>query len=179
VLWPLLLAAVVAALRAVLNSVLSFSSTPPAFTVDLFWWQVLALAALPIALLWGLLRARLARVHVGELVVHLEQTPVDGLRDELALEDPTLEVGLWIPERGIYVDSTGIELRVPVDGTERAVTSIEHDGAPLAVLIHDPTLREEPKLVEAVAAAARFALVNAHLHAEVRAQLEMVHDSRA
>ena len=181
VLWPLLLAAVVAALRAVLDSVLSFSATPPSFTVDLFWWQVLALAALPMALLWGLLRARLARVHVGELVVHLEQTPVDGLRDELAraLEDPTLEVGLWIPERGVYVDSTGAELDAPVDGAERAVTSIEHDGAPLAVLIHDPTLREEPKLVEAVAAAARLALVNARLHAEVRAQLETVHESRA
>jgi hypothetical protein len=57
VLWPLLLAAVVAALRAVLDSILSFSSGPPGFTVGLFWWQVVALTALPIALLWGLLRA--------------------------------------------------------------------------------------------------------------------------
>ena len=48
-LWPLLLAAVVAALRAVLDSVLSFSTAPPGFTVDLFWWQVLALTALPLA----------------------------------------------------------------------------------------------------------------------------------
>jgi signal transduction histidine kinase len=132
-------------------------------------------------MLWGLLRARLARVHVGELVVHLEETPVDGLRDELALalEDPTLGLGLWIPDRGIYVDAAGTELPVPEDGAERAVTLIEHEGAPLAVLVHDPTLREEPKLVEAVAAAARLALVNARLHAEVRAQLETVQESRA
>jgi signal transduction histidine kinase len=178
---PLLIAAVAAALWAVLNGILTFATTPPAIVYDLFWWQIVALIALPLALLWGLLRARLARVHVGELVVHLEETPVDGLRDELALalEDPTLELGLWIPDRGVYVDSAGAELLVPDEGAERAFTLIEHEGEPLAVLVHDPTLREEPKLVEAVAAAARLALVNARLHAEVRAQLETVQESRA
>ncbi len=178
---PLLIAAVAAALWAVLNGILTFATTPPAIVYDLFWWQIASLIALPLALLWGLLRARLARVHVGELVVHLEETPVDGLRDELALalEDPTLELGLWIPDRGIWVDSGGAELAVPEDGPERAVTWIEHEGAPLAVLVHDPTLREEPMLVEAVAAAARLALVNARLHAEVRAQLQTVQESRA
>ena len=178
---PLLIAAVAAALWAVLNGILTFATTTPAIVYDLFWWQILSLIALPLAMLWGLLRARLARVHVGELVVHLEETPVDGLRDEiaLALEDPTLELGLWLPDRGIYVDSAGAELAVPEDGPDRAVTWIEHEGSPLAVLVHDPTLREEPKLVEAVAAAARLALVNARLHAEVRAQLETVQESRA
>lgn len=178
---PLLIAAMVAALWAILNGVLTFVDDPPDVIYDLFWWQILSLTALPLAMLWGLLRARLARVHVGELVVHLEETPVNGLRDELALalEDPGLRLGLWIPDRGIYVDSNGREIAVPEDGPEHAVTRVEHDGAPLAVLVHDPTLREEPKLVEAVAAAARLALVNARLHAEVRAQLENVHESRA
>jgi signal transduction histidine kinase len=132
-------------------------------------------------MLWGLLRARLARVHVGELVVHLEEAPVDGLRDEiaLALEDPTLELGLFIPDRGIYVNAASAELSLPSHEDDRGLTFVEHDGAPLAVLVHDPTLREEPKLVEAVAAAARLALVNARLHAEVRSQLETVQESRA
>ena len=178
---PLLIAALGAALWAILNGILTLDSSPPEVVYDLFWWQIASLIALPLAMLWGLLRARLARVHVGELVVHLEKTPVDGLRDEiaLALEDPTLGVGLWIPDRGIYVDAAGAELAVPADDGQRAVTLIEHEGGPLAVLIHDPTLREEPKLVEAVAAAARLALVNARLHAEVRAQLETVQASRA
>jgi signal transduction histidine kinase len=178
---PLLIAAVAAALWAVLNGLLTFATSPPEIVYDLFWWQIASLIALPLAMLWGLLRSRLARVHVGELVVHLEETPVDGLRDEiaLALEDPTLEVGLWIPDRGVYVDSGGADLAVPEEDGERAVTLIEHEGAPLAVLVHDPTLREEPKLVQAVAAAARLALVNARLHAEVRAQLETVQESRA
>jgi signal transduction histidine kinase len=181
ILAPLLLAAVAAALRAVLDSVLTFTSPPPSFTYDLFWWQIIAITAFPIALLAGLFRARLARVHVGELVVHLEQTPVEGIRDELAdaLGDPTLELGLWLPERGAYVDAAGAPFTVPDDGPRRAVTRIEHEGEPLAVLAHDPTLRDEPKLVEAVAAAARLALVNARLHAEVRSQLETVKQSRA
>lgn len=178
---PLLVAAVTGALWAVLNGVLTFVESPPAIVYDLFWWQIVSLIALPLAMLWGLLRARLARVHVGELVIHLEETPVDGLRDEiaLALEDPTLELGLWIPDRGIYVDASGVELSLPTEDGERAATLVEHEGAPLAVLVHDPTLREEPKLVEAVAAAARLALVNARLHAEVRSQLETVQESRA
>jgi signal transduction histidine kinase len=181
ILAPLLLAAVVAALWAILNSILTFATLPPDIAYDLFWWQIVGLIALPLALLWGLLRARLARVHVGDLVVHLEETPVDGLRGELAdaLDDPTVELGLWLPERGEYVDAAGGSLSIPEDGPERAVTRIEHEGQPLAVIVHDPTLRDEPKLVEAVAAAARLALVNARLHAEVRAQLETVQESRA
>ena len=114
-------------------------------------------------------------------MVHLEETSPGDLRDELALalEDPTLEVGLWLPELDDYVDASGNAFVVPEDGPQRAVTLIEHEEQPLAVLVHDPTLREEPKLVEAVAAAARLALVNARLHAEVRAQLETVQESRA
>jgi signal transduction histidine kinase len=177
---PLLLAAIAIALRAVFECVFTFVDRPLAYEY-LFWWQILAFVALPLALLAGLLRARLARADVGELVVHLEQTPVDGIRDELAdaLDDATLELGLWLPERREYVDAAGHPLAVPEDGPTRTVTWIEHEGHPLAVLVHDPSLVEEPKLVEAVAAAARLALVNARLHAEVRSQLANVKESRA
>ena len=181
ILAPLLLAAVVIALRAVLEGILTFARPVPDIVYDLYWWQVLGLAALPLALLAGLLRARLARVHVGELVVHLERSSPGELRDELAraLEDPTLEVAFWLPERGEFVDSQGAVLAVPEDGATRAVTRLDQEGEPLAVLVHDPTLREEPKLVEGVAAAARLALQNARLHAEVSVQLETVKESRA
>ncbi len=113
ILAPLLLAAVAVALRAVFECVFTFVDRPLAYEY-LFWWQIIAFIALPLTLLWGLLRARLARVQVGELVVHLEQTPVDGIRDELAgaLDDPTLELGLWLPERDEYVDSAGATLEV-------------------------------------------------------------------
>ena len=181
ILAPLLLAAIVAALWAVLNSILTFATLPPDIVYDLFWWQLIGLTALPLALLWGLLRARLARAHVSELVVHLEQSSPGELRDELsrALDDRTLEVAFWLPERREFVDSDGRTFAVPEDGPKRAVTRLEQEGEPLAVLVHDPTLREEPKLVEGVAAAARLALQNARLHAEVSAQLAKVKESRS
>jgi signal transduction histidine kinase len=181
ILAPLLIVAVVAALRAVLDGALTFTSPPAELVYQLFWWQVAGIIAFPLALLAGLFRARLARVHVGDLVVKLEKTPVDEIRDAIAeaLADSTLELGLWLPERSQYVYTGGTALTVPSDGVSRAVTRIESDGEPLAVLVHDPTLLDEPKLVEGVAAAARFALVNARLHAEVRAQLETVKESRA
>ena len=180
ILAPLLLAAIAVALRAVFECVFTFIDRPFAYEY-VFWWQIAAFIALPLALLWGLLRARLARVHVGELVVHLEGTSPGELRDELAraLADPTLEVAFWLPERREFVDSDGRTFAVPDDGPKRAVTRLEQEGEPLAVLVHDPTLRDEPKLVEGVAAAARLALQNARLHAEVSAQLAKVKESRS
>ena len=181
ILAPLLLAAVVAALWAVLNSILTFTTLPPDIVYDLFWWQIIGLTALPLALLWGLLRGRLARVHVGELVIHLERSSPEELRDELAvaLDDPSVEVAFWLPERREYVDANGRHVDVPEDSPMRAVTKLEQEGEPLAVLIHDRSLLDEPKLVEAVAAAARLALQNARLAAEVNAQLEKVKESRS
>jgi signal transduction histidine kinase len=48
----------------------------------------------------------------------------------------------------------------------------------LAALVHDRSLLDEPKLVQAAGAAARFALENARLQAEIRAQLTNVQESR-
>ena len=179
ILLPLLLAAVAFALRAVFEVVFTFVDRPFAYNY-LFWWQVVAAMALPVALLAGLLRARLARATVGDLVVSLERTSPDGLRDALAhgLGDPTLEVAFWLPERSAFVDAAGVPVTLPQDDARRAVTYVEHGGEPLAALIHDPSLKDEPELVQAAAAATRLALANARLSAEVRAQLTTVKQSR-
>jgi signal transduction histidine kinase len=58
------------------------------------------------------------------------------------------------------------------------VTRLEHNGEPIAVLACDASLADEPELVDAAAAAAGLALENARLHAETRAQLREVRDSR-
>jgi signal transduction histidine kinase len=180
ILLPLLVGSVAAALWALLNGILTLVDLPT-LTHDLFWWQIFGIAALPLALLAGLLRARLARAQVGDLVVQLEQASPDELQHELALAlgDPSLEVAYWLPERGEFVDPEGRRYVVPDDDSTRAVTKLDQEGQPLGVLVHDPTLREEPKLVEGVAAAARLALQNARLVAEVNAQLEKVKESRS
>jgi signal transduction histidine kinase len=94
-----------------------------------------------------------------------------------ALDDPTLEVLFWLPERNGFVNAAGSGAELPSEDN-RTITMLEHEGAPLAALVHDPSLLEEPKLVEAAGAAARLALENARLHAETRAQLEQVRESR-
>src|SRR5262245_39077260 len=182
ILTPVLVAVVFAALWAVYNSVVTFSSRPPAFVAhNVFWWQVVALAAVPVALFFGLIRGRLAHADVGDLVIKLEETPPGEIQDALreALHDPRLEVAFWLPERGEYVDADGRAVELPPKGLDRAVTRLEHDGEPLAALVHDRTLRDEPELIDAAAAAARLALQNARLQAELQAQLAKVKESRA
>ena len=180
VLAPLVVAAITIALRAVFESLFTFIDRPFAYEY-VFWWQAGAIVALPLALLAGLLRAHLARAAVGDLLLKLERTPPAGLRDALAaaLADPTLELALWLRERGTYVDAAGHVVTLPHDDPRRGVTKIEHEGEPLGALVHDSSLLEEPELVQAVGAAARFAIENARLQAELRLQLKRVEESRA
>jgi signal transduction histidine kinase len=180
ILAPLLLAAIAVALRAVFESAFTFGSPPAQVKEYLFWWQIAAFIGLPVALLVGFLRARLARASVGDLVLELERTPPQGIRDALsrALGDMTLEIFFWLPDRQTFVDATGRSVDLPTDG-HRTITMLEHYGERLAALVHDPSLLDEPKLVEAAGAAARLALENARLQAETRAQLEEVRQSRA
>jgi signal transduction histidine kinase len=182
VLAPLLVAAVAVALRAIFECIFTFAGRPDGVAYEhVFFWQIAAQIALPIALLAGLLRARLARASVGDLVMALERTPPTELRDALArtLGDPTLEIAFWIPERQEYVDPLGFPVALPLPGSRQAVTRLEHKGEPFAAFVHDPTLSEEPRLVQAAGAAAHMALENVRLQAEVRAQLAEVEESRA
>jgi signal transduction histidine kinase len=178
VLAPLLLAAAALALRAVSESIFAFAHRPPGNT--LFWWQIFAFIALPIAFADGVVRARLAHANVGELIVELEDRTPDRLGDALAraLKDRTLEMAFWLPDRHEYVDPSGASVTLPTNGG-RAVTKVENDGEPVAVLIHDPSLLDDPMLMRSAAATARISLENARLHAETRARLAQVQESRA
>jgi signal transduction histidine kinase len=179
---PLVLAAVVFALRAVWEGVFTFVERPSGIAYDyLLWWQIVGFIALPIALLAGMLRARLARANVGDLVLELERTPPEDLPAALArtLGDPDLEVLFWLPERGEYVDTQGRRAELPAPGADRAVTLLDHDeDEPVAAIVHDASLVDEPELLRASGAAAGLALENARLHAEMRAQLVQVQESR-
>jgi PAS domain S-box-containing protein len=134
----------------------------------------LGLAGVALAFLVGLLRARLARSAVAELVVELGKATVPGdLRDALAraLRDPSLALAYWLPDGGRYVDAEGRPFELPAESEARAVSMVERDSRLIAALVHDPALEEEPELVESVCAAAALALENERLQAELRAQL--------
>jgi signal transduction histidine kinase len=75
------------------------------------------------------------------------------------------------------VDETGRP--VSLDDGMRAVTPIERAGERVAALVHDPAVLQDPELLRTAVAATRLAVENERLQAEVRAQLEEVHSSRA
>jgi signal transduction histidine kinase len=138
------------------------------------------LCALAGGLLAGLLSPSWERAAVTDLVVELGESRSGTLRDELAraLGDPTLEVGYWLPNEGVFVDSEGRPFALPDPGSERSVTTIKGEGGPVAALVHDPAVLGDPGLREAVSSAALLAAANARLQAEVRAQVAELRESR-
>jgi signal transduction histidine kinase len=58
------------------------------------------------------------------------------------------------------------------------VTVVERQGQPVAALVHDPAVLEDPGLLEAVASAAQLAASNARLRAEVQARVVELAASR-
>jgi signal transduction histidine kinase len=140
-----------------------------------------AYTAVPLALLASILRARLARSAVGDLFLELRANPAPpDLQDALAraLGDPSLTLAYWLPDYETYADLDGRPIELPDEG-ERATTFIEQDGVRVVALVHDGSLKGEPELLAAAAAAAGIALENARLHAELRARLEELEGSRA
>jgi signal transduction histidine kinase len=136
----------------------------------------------PLAFLAGLARTRLDRSAVGDLAVQLgEPLPPGRLEQVLAqaLHDPTLQLAYWLPDRDGFVDAEGRPVELPAEGGDRAVTILRHDRDPIAAMLHDAALDDDPELVRAVAATARMTIENERLQAEVRAQLEEVRASRA
>ena len=136
----------------------------------------------PVLLLIGFLRARLARSAVADLFVELRADPAPAdLRDALAraLRDRSLELVYWLPEFGSYATLDGREVDLREVDAGRAVTLIDHEGVPVAALLHEPALKDEPELLDAVAAAAAISLENGRLQAELRARLEELRGSRA
>jgi signal transduction histidine kinase len=145
------------------------------------WATFATLGLAPLVFLAALLKARLARSAVGDLVLELRAEPAPGdLRDSLAraLGDPSLQLAYWLPDYEAYVDLEGRPVQLQdLDG--RATTLIDRSGAHVAALIHDPALEDEPELLDSVRAATGIALENGRLHAELRARLDELKGSRA
>jgi signal transduction histidine kinase len=152
------------------------AEAPAIETVRRATFFVIGLA--PIVFVIELLRSRLA---VGPAIVSLgaeaaRGNVVDALRT--ALRDPSLEVAYWVPEYETYADLDGRAIELPA-AADRATTLIDReDGTHVAALLHDTSLRDEPELLDAVVAAAGFALENDRLQAELRARLEELKGSR-
>jgi signal transduction histidine kinase len=133
------------------------------------------------AIVGGLAALRRRRGPLGDLVVELGRAGPGDVRPALArsLGDSSLELALWIPDRQEFVDEAGAPIDTSAIPPGRAVTAVGPPGEPVAALIHDERLLGQRSLLEAAGSAARLALENTRLQAELRAQLAELRSSRA
>jgi len=137
-------------------------------------------AAVVIVLLLDLLFGRWVDSTVADLVIGLGGAASASLQAQLrrAMGDPSVVVGYWAPEIGLYVDDDGGPLRLPADPQTRVVTYVHDNGVPLAALVHDPAAASDPELLTAVSAAARLAVTNVRLRAGIRDRAAQLAASR-
>jgi signal transduction histidine kinase len=149
-LTPVLLAGVATMLLFAVNT--ATVSFWPTLSDASLWAARIVFAILPFIFLSGLLQSRLARAEISRA---LAEEPGVGVQDRIRqlLHDPSAEVLYRCagPE-GDCVDAEG-RPREFAAGPGRAVTPIERDGRPLAAIVHDEALLDEPELLEQVAAA--------------------------
>src|SRR3954451_4616494 len=139
-----------------------------------------ALLTVPAALLWGLLRSRLARGGLADLFRELSTLRGVRLEEGLArvLGDPGLVLAYRVPGERSYVDGRGLPAELPAPGGERVAAPVDRNGRELALLIYDASLDEDPELVGAVAAAAAITLDDARLQSESQDRLAELRASR-
>ena len=131
--------------------------------------------AVPLAMAGGLLRGRLYTARALQtLVTGLRARPdVHALRDLMAraLGDTRLSIAYWIPDGARWVDAEGQAVPPPEasESSGRAVTLLrDAEGKPVAALMHDTALLEEPMLLESVASSMQMALESHRLEAEIK-----------
>jgi signal transduction histidine kinase len=146
-----------------------------------FFGRALSLVCLAVGITWTVIRAMRMQSSISRLGADLGEAPQPGsLRIALAesLGDQDLEVSYWLAGSHRYVDATGHPVEPAKEG-ERAVTPIVRGGEPVAIVVHDHALSGARTLEREIGAAARLAVDNERLGAEVLAQLEDLRASRA
>jgi signal transduction histidine kinase len=141
---------------------------------------VAIIAAMPVALAWGIARGRLfAMAALERMIAALEEeSNLAGLQQTMskAFADPTLQLLFWDPSRNGYVDVDGHVVDVSRVGPERKVARVAHNGENVAAVVHDPVLADD--VLEAAGAAARLARDNARLQTNLSASIRELDASR-
>ncbi|HEY7143385.1 MAG TPA: histidine kinase [Streptosporangiaceae bacterium] len=129
----------------------------------------------------SLYASRMSRSQVADLLARLAGAGPGAVQRLLSrvLHDPRLRLGLWDHGHGGYLDTDGGPLAVPAGDPRRVATAIAGSDGPLGVLVHDPAVLDDPRLMAAVLAGTRLALENEQLHARLQARLADVQASRA
>jgi signal transduction histidine kinase len=133
----------------------------------------MALILVTLAVGWTIVHALRRRARVARLAADLEAAPRAGsVAGALAqsLKDPRLEIAYPIGNQLVGRDG----LPIGIDG--RKSTPLVREGRVVALLIHEPDALQSDELERELGSAARLAIENERLHAEV---LTRLHDLRA
>jgi len=151
----------------VIAIVLVSDSSRMLFTLS-FW-------AIPLAMALGLLRGRLYMAQALQRLVSGMRAHPDtkALRRMMAtaIDDKSLEMAYWIKDSGRWVDELGQSVSLPYPNArqDRAATLVpDGNGIPVAALVYDAALLEEPSLVEAVAESMQLVLESHRMDTEIK-----------
>ncbi|HEX2410629.1 MAG TPA: histidine kinase [Solirubrobacteraceae bacterium] len=172
-------------LAAFAATIVGRSLWPDADVVEASAW-LLALGPVLIggAFMLGLVRWRLYIAGAMQRLASRMRThpgPAD-MRDALAdaFGDPTLQVAYWIGGAdGQWSDAAGHPVRPPPPDSGRWLTEVRDGDQPVAAIIHDAALRDDPAFIDSAASYAVMTLDNHRLAAEASALLDEVNQSRA
>src|SRR5881296_2879137 len=126
----------------------------------------------PVGFITGQLQSERRHATAGRLVIELGRNAAPGELEQrlrTVLRDPTLAVLHWSDAAGAYLDATGKVVPLPAEGDQRGVTYLERQGRPMTVLVHDPTILDDPALAETVLDAVRFVVEKERLHGQIPA----------
>jgi signal transduction histidine kinase len=147
-------------------------------TIGLLW--TLTIPGIAGAFLFGLVRRHLVVRHVLTRI-SLGISPLDPreLRDTLAeaLDDAGVEVLTPTETPGRWRDTEG-QIASPADTNGHVVTTIEDADGIAAALVHDPTLRDDEELMEAVRSLVLATLEHQRVTSRLVASLNELEDSR-
>jgi signal transduction histidine kinase len=130
---------------------------------------------------WALVRDVRRRTAIGRLAEELAASPRPGTLEAVlarSLGDRSVRVQYWLPSLERWVDPSGQPVAA-ADSTDRATVTVQRGGQPVARVDHERADIASATLVGRIGAAARLAIDNERLRAEVLSQLEEVRRSRA
>lgn len=147
-----------------------------------FWISLLIQCSIPIAFASGALAQQWNRSIVAEMMLELDQAPPGSVEPALAraLGDPGLRVLLRRPDGSGYVRPGGAAApwSPAMVAWPRSWTRIGTAENEVGVVVYDAELDAQPALVRSIITAARFALENERLHADLQAQMRELRASR-
>jgi signal transduction histidine kinase len=137
----------------------------------------------PFGMLFGIVRQRAARTAVADAVASAGETPATldlGQALAEALRDPLLQVVEWSEDDAVFVAGDGTKLSAAAPTIPGRSTAVVRAGdRPLAALIYDRALDEDPAIIAAAVAVTRLAIQNERLTRESARRLEEIEASRA